>query len=153
MRRGTKLAALENDEGHGTDNGNEVEREVHEISDDSTGSKLGEWLRHKLTQLSDRVASRLDLALGGHQRGLASREQSAIEGVNQGIVDKEILAQDIEDGRLFTQYKQNSTNNGERPVEERQERDLRHIGDGEHQHCHPKTERYGGDQFRGERLP
>ena len=63
MRSGAKLAALENDEQHSSNNRDEVQRQVHEVADNGCWGELGEGLGDKLAQLRNGVASRLDLAL------------------------------------------------------------------------------------------
>lgn len=52
-----KLASLKYDEEYGTDNGDEVERKVHEVSDDGAGCELCERLGDQLAQLGNRVIS------------------------------------------------------------------------------------------------
>lgn len=51
MRRRAEFTALQDDEQDRPDDGDKVQREVHEVADDGRRGKLGEWLRHKLAQL------------------------------------------------------------------------------------------------------
>lgn len=153
MRSGTELASLKNHKDTSSNNGDEVEREVHEVPNNSAGRKLGERLGDKLAQFAYRVASRLDLTLGSNQGGLAAREKRAIKSINQGIIDEEVLAQDREDGRSFTQHKQDRCKDGKRAIEDGEKSGLWHIRDSKHQHRHTHAKRQGGHKLRGEGLP
>lgn len=83
--------ALKKDEHDSTDDGDEVERQVHDVSDDGAGSELGEGLLDEFAQTADSIAAATDLALPGHEFGLALGNQSAVERVNQAFLDKERL--------------------------------------------------------------
>lgn len=41
---GTESATVHDDEEDGSDDGNEIEREIHEVSDDCRGGEFGEGL-------------------------------------------------------------------------------------------------------------
>jgi hypothetical protein len=92
MRCWAELAALQNDKQNSANDRNEVQRKVHEVSDDGRGRELGEWLRYQFTELCDRVASRLDLSFVGDQRRHVTRHKRAIKDINQSIINHEVFA-------------------------------------------------------------
>jgi len=144
MRSRAESASLQDDKSNRANNGNEVERKVHQVPYYGIWCELGERPRDKLAQFAYRVAPRLDLALCGDERGLASGEQCSIKGVDEGIVNEEVLAQDVEDGRRFTEDEQDGAHDGKRTIEQGEEGDLGQIGDCEHEDRHAHTERHGG---------
>lgn len=169
MCRRPKLAALHDDEQHCADDGNEVERQVHEVADYRLGREFGERLRHNLTQLGDRVVAGLDLALVRDQRrqvavqeGLLSVNSTlsghmgktyAIEGVDESLIDQKVLAQDRKDRRALAEDEQNSGEERKRAIENCEDGGLRDIGYGKHQHRHTEAERDGREKLVGQWLP
>ena len=150
---GSELAALENHKHHGANDGDEVERQVHEVADDGAGSEFGKGLCGELAQLRDGVAAGLDGALLRNQRGLVARHERAVEGVDQGIVNEEVLAQHVEDGRALAEHQQHRGYEGERAIEDGEDGGLRHVGHDEHEYCDAEAQRHGRDQLLRERPP
>lgn len=95
--------ALEQDEHGGTDDGDEVEGQVHDVSDDGAGSKFGEWLLDELTKTTNGITATTDLALLGHEFGLALGNQSTVKSIDQAVLDEEGLGQGVEDGAALVE--------------------------------------------------
>lgn len=110
--------ALEQDEHDGTDDGNEVERQVHDVSDDGTGSKFGEWLGDEFTKTANGITAATDLALLGDKLGLALCDESAVEGVDQALLDQKGLGQGIEDGAALVETQQSGIDGGQGAVKD-----------------------------------
>lgn len=153
MRGWAELASLKHDKNERANNRDGSDGQVHEIPDDGLGSELCKGGADKLAQLCDGVASRFDLAFFGYQRSLVAADQCAVKGINQGIVDEKVLAQDGEDGRRLAEDKQNSGKDGERAVEDGEKGSLRDIGDGEHHDSDTQPKGDGRDELGSERLP
>ena len=72
---GSKLAALEDDEHDRPDDGNEVERQVHEVADNGIGGELCEWCLEHLAELCDGIGAGRNLTLGRHEGGLVAGDE------------------------------------------------------------------------------
>lgn len=148
-----KLAALKHDKDECTDDRDKVQGEVYEVADDGLGREPCKRLAHELAQLSDGIASWLDLALFGHEGGLVSADQGAVESVDEGIVDEKVLAEDREDGGRLAENEQHGGEDGEWTIKYRKNCGLGDVEQREHHGCHPKTERRGWYELGRERLP
>lgn len=153
VRCRSEPASLQDHEEDSTHNRDKVQREVHEVADDSARCKLRERLGRELTQLCDWVTARLDGTLLRDQSGHVARHESAVEGVDERIVNKEVLAEHIENGGALAEHKQDSRNESERTVEDGKDGGLRHVGHDEHERRHAQTKGDGGDQLCSERTP
>jgi hypothetical protein len=145
--------ALEQDEHDGTDDGNEVERQVHDVSDDGAGSELCEWLRDEFTKTANGITAATDLALPGHEFGLALGDKSAVKGVDQTVLNQECLGQGVEDGATLVQAKQSSIDGGQGAVEDGENGGLRKVTEEEDTGECGDAEGDGRKKLGCERLP
>ena len=74
----------------------EVQRQIHEVSDDRRGSELSERLAGQLAESCNHVsgATALDLTFLGNKSRLAALDECAIEGVDEAVFDEKSLAED-----------------------------------------------------------
>lgn len=153
MSSRTSALALEKDEHDSTDNRDEVERQVHDISDDGAGSELGEGLLDELAQTTDSITATTDLALSGHEFGLALGNQSAVEGVDQAFLNKERLGEGIEDGATLVQTQQCGIDGSQRSIEDCKNGSLGKVSKEEDTSECGETESEGWEEPVCERLP
>ena len=153
MSSRTGALALEEDEHDCTNNGDEVERQVHDVSDDGAGCELGERLLNEFTKTTNGITTTADLALLGDELSLALSDQSAVEGVNQALLDEEGLGEGVEDGAALVQAQQGGIDSGERAVEDGKYGGLRKVAEYEDTGEGADAEQEGGDEFGCERLP
>jgi hypothetical protein len=84
MGCGTRLAALERNEDRGSHDGNEVQREIEEVSDDGGWGEALKRLFDELAELGHRIRAipGLDVTTVGDQEGLVASD----EGLHLGLV-------------------------------------------------------------------
>lgn len=145
--------ALKKDEHDSTNNRDEVERQVHDISDDGAGSELGKRLLDEFAQTADSVSAATDLALLGHEFGLALGDQSAVECVNQALLNEECFREGVEYGATLVQAQQSGINSSQRSVEDCKDSSLGKVSEEEDTSECGKTESDSWDEFGCERLP
>ena len=150
---GTCALALEQDEHDGTNDRNEVERQVHDVSDDGAGSEFCEWLGDEFTKTANSIAAATDLALPGHELGLALCDQSTVKGIDQAVLDQECLGEGIEDGATLVQAEQSGIDGGQGTVEDGEDGGLREVSEEEDTGECGDAESDGGEEFGRERLP
>lgn len=149
----TGTLPLEKDEHDSTDNRDEVERQVHDVSDDGAGSELGEGLLDEFAQAANSISAATDLALPGYEFGLALGDQSAVECVNQALLDEECFRKGVKDGATLVQTQQSGINGGQRSVEDCENSSLGKVSEEEDTGECGKPESDGWNEFRCERLP
>ena len=154
MRRRTLSTGLRIEEDHRSEDGDEVQREVEHVADDSLRAELLERAFGKLAKLADGVGGAgFDLTSLSDNGGHVSGEKGAIEGVEQGVIDEECLGEDIDDGGGLGKGQEYGGEGGERTVEEGEDRGLWQIGENEHEAYHANRESESRHQLRKERLP
>lgn len=126
---GPSALALEEDEHDGTDDGDEVERQVHDVSDDGTGCELCEWLLDEFAETANGITTTTDLALLGDELSLALSDQSTVERVNQALLNEERLGQGVEDGTALVQTQQSGVDCGKRAIEDGEDGGLREVAE------------------------
>lgn len=84
---------------------------------------------------------------------LIAGQEGAVEGINQSIVDEEVLGEDVEDGGGFGEDEEDCGDDGERAVEDGEDGGLRDVGYGEHEDCDADAEGEGGEELVGEGAP
>lgn len=137
----------------GIHTGNEVERQVHEVSDNCLGTEAGEGRLEDLAEPGHRVAARLQLPALADDVGSVSRHESAVEDVEQRVLQEEVAGQDGDDGRALAENQDNRGEHGKWSVHEHQDSELRHVGKGEHRGHHADRESDGRNKLRQEGLP
>lgn len=95
-------------EKHGrANNRDEVEGQVHDVSNDGRRAELGKGVFYCLSKPLDGITSGLDLAtLTDHVDGI-SRDEGAIERVKNGLLQEPVPRDHIRNGRAFIQHKKN----------------------------------------------
>lgn len=98
--------ALQHNEDDGAHYRDEVERQVHKVADDGLRRELRKWLGDQFAQARNSVSSSgtFDLTLLSHKFGLAAGDKSAVEGVDQAVLDKESLGEDHGKSATLTQH-------------------------------------------------
>lgn len=153
VRCRSKFASLQNHEHHSTYDGDEVKRQIHEVADDGAGSEFREWLCCKLAQLCNWVTARLDSALLCDQSGHIARHEGTVEGVDERIVNEEVLAQHVEDGGALAENQQDGRYERQRSIEDREDSRLGYVCNHEHEHGDAESQGHGRDQLRREGPP
>ena len=73
------------------------------------------------------------------------REQAhPIKGIDEGVLDQEGLAQDVDDGGALAKGKKDCRQDGHGSVEDGQDGHLGQVGEDEHEDDHPDGEGDGG---------
>jgi hypothetical protein len=139
--------SLHDDEERGANYRNKVKRQVHEVSNYRLWRKALEWFAHQLAHTSNRVAAGRNLSLAGDESSLVASNKRlcqrlasdppeatsklayAIESVDKSIIDKEILAQDVENGGAFAEHEQYCCHNSQGTIHEREKRSLWQVGE------------------------
>jgi hypothetical protein len=145
--------ALKQNEHDGTNDGNEVERQVHDVSDDGAGSEFGEGLGDEFTKTANSITAATDLALLGDELGLALGDQSTVEGVDQAVLDQECLGQGVEDGAALVETQESGIDSGQGTVEDGEDGGLGEVAEEEDTGECGDTKSDGGDQLGCEGLP
>lgn len=111
---------------------NEVEREIHDVSDNGLRRKLAERIFDNFSKSFNGIASRLYLSsLTDDASGVLGNERS-IESVQESILQEKVAGDQIHDRGALIKYKENSRKDGQRAVDENQDGQLRKIGEEEH---------------------
>lgn len=79
-----------------------------------------------------RISSGLHFASLADDAGSISRNQSAIESVQECILEKEVSRYQVDDSRAFTQDEQDRGNNSQWAIDKDQDSELREVGKEEH---------------------
>lgn len=147
--------ALEQNEDDGSNNWNEVQWQIHDISDQGRRSELLKWALDQLSKLSNRVVeiSALDFTSFRKYACLVPSNQNTIECINQSILDEECSRENVDQSRRFRKDKENGCEGCEWPVDEDQDGELWQIGEEEHGNHHNEGERYGWEKLGDEWLP
>ena len=123
---------LEENENGSSDDGDEVERKIHEVPDDGLGTELLEGALDDLSKLLHWIATGLDLAtFADHVRGVASNE-SAIEGVKERILKEPVPRYHVGYSSTLVKDQENRGKDCKRTVDEDKESEVRQVGEGEH---------------------
>jgi hypothetical protein len=153
MSSRSSTLALEQDEHDGTNDGDEVERQVHDVSDDSAGSELCERLGDELAETTNGITAATDLALLGDELGLALGDKSAVKGVDQAVLDQECLGKGVEDGATLVETQESGIDSGQGTVEDSKDGGLWEVAEEEDTGECGDAESDGGDQLGCEGLP
>ena len=74
----------------------------------------------------------------------SGRATHPVKGIDEGVLDQEGLAQDIDDGGALAEGEKDRRQDGDGSVEEGQHGRLGQVGEDEHEDDHPDGERDGG---------
>lgn len=101
MRLRSVALALQDDKDNGANHGDEVQRQIQQVANDGIRRELGERLLDQLAQPLNVVSSRLDLPALLDQVLAILRQESAIEGIDQSLVNEEGARDQVGDGRAL----------------------------------------------------
>lgn len=123
---------LKKDEENGTNNRDEIEGQIHEVSNDCFGTESLEWFLQCLSEFLNRITAGFDLSPFLHNLPLVSREQCAVEGVENGIFQKKVARDSVDDCSTFVEDQKDGADHCDRTVHEYKDRELGEIGKGKH---------------------
>lgn len=149
----TAVATLQSDEDDRSHDGDEVERQVHDISDDRTGAELLEGTPDDLAKLCDGITARLQFSTLGYEVVGVLGDEGSVEGVEQGFLEQPILGDCVYDGGTLVEDKEDRRQDSNRPVHEDQHSELRQVGEGEHANQDTRAQHQGRDQLAEEGFP
>lgn len=132
---------------------NEVERKIHDVSNDGRRCELGEGVLQDLAEPRDRVASRLELPSLADDTSRVAGNKGAIERVQKGILQQEVAREEVDNSRTLVQDQQNRGENGKWAVHEDEDGKLGHIGEEKHGAEHSDGETQRGKDTGSEWLP
>jgi len=103
MRRRTSPLSLQDDENGRANNRNEVEWEVHQVSNDGVRCEFGKRRLDHLAQPCHGVTTTLDLPPSANQIRAVLLHKGPIKCVHQGFVEEERPGYDVADSRAFAE--------------------------------------------------
>lgn len=101
---GTSLQSDENDCSHHRD---EVERQIHDISDDCAGAEPLKGALDDLAKFGNGVLARLQFSALGDKAGGVVCHEGSVEGVEQGIPEHPVFGEHGYDGGALVEHEEN----------------------------------------------
>lgn len=132
---------------------NEVERQVHDISNQCLGAETLEGVLENLSQSLNGISARLELSAFTDEVGSVPGNQGAVKGVQEGILHHKVPGEERNDRRALVQDEHCCGEDCERSVDESHERELRHVGEEKHARHHSDRQRHNRGQLLKEGLP
>ena len=148
-----KLPALQNHKQHGANNGDKVQRKIHQVPQNRLRTKPRKRLPNQLAQPRNRIIPALQLAPRANKRLLPTLDKRAVKSVDESFFDEQRAADNVGDCRAFAEHQQDGGEDREGPVEERHDGCLRQVGEEEHEGCDAHAGRDGGCEAREEGFP
>jgi hypothetical protein len=134
---------------------NEVERQIHEVPNNSRRSEFGKRLASQLAEPGNHVSSTttLDLAFLRNKLRVATLDESSVKSVDETVFDEQSLAQDHGESAGFAEHEQRCGEGGKWTRGEEHHSGLREVGEEEHEGCDAEAESQGGRELVQKRRP
>lgn len=131
MGIGPVLLSLQQDEDYSPNDRNEVERQVHEVADDSLRCKFRKRFGDQFAQSCNSVTGGggFHLTLLRNQLRLAAGDESAIKGIDQAVLDQEGLRENHGQCATFAEDEQDRCKSSEWARGEELDSDLGKVGE------------------------
>nr|POE90036.1 hypothetical protein CFP56_20503 [Quercus suber] len=151
---GSILPALQNHKRHRAHDGNEVQRQIHDVSHQSLWREFGKRLRDQLSQTSNGITRRatFHLALLLHEHGLTLCDQGTVECINQAILNEKRFREHHGQRAALAKNEQDRRERRQRTRREHQHSNLWQVSEQEHdgRDARSKSERWR--ELREKRL-
>lgn len=129
------MQTLKSDEYSSPHYRDEVQRQIHQVSDDGLGAKALERASENLAQLGNGVTPRLKLPTLSNKVGSISGHQGPVKGVKQGVLEDPGTGDHGDDGRALVQDEEDGGQECDGTVHENHDGQLRKVGQRKHA-CH-----------------
>lgn len=147
------MLTLQSNEDHSSHDRDEVQRQIHDVSDDSLGAEALEGVLEDLAELGHGVTARLELSALGDEVGGVLGDQGAVEDIQQSVLKDEGLGNHVDNGRALAQNQEASGEDGDGAVDEDHQGELRQVGEGEHGRKNADAQCQGRNELLPEGLP
>lgn len=131
----------------------EVQRQVHNVPDESLGAELLEGVLQNLSESLDGITSRLELTTLCHNSSGVSRHESAIKRIKKSVPKQEVAGYDGDQGGALAQDQEDGGEHGQRAIRQDHDGELGQIGEEEHAREHADGKCDGGTETRKKGLP
>lgn len=146
-------ASLDQDEEKSADYGYEVQRQVHDVSNQSLGTEPLKGALENLAKLLYGIRAGLQLAALANDGIGISRNQGAVEGVKQRILEKPGTGGHVDDGGALVEDQEDCREDSQRAVEEDEDGKLGYVGEEKHAGHDSDGEQEIGTDAGQKRLP
>lgn len=147
------VATLDENERGSAYNRDEVQRQVHDVTDDGIGREFGERAADKLAQTSHGITARLELTAFLDDLGGVLGDKSSIKSVENSILEEEVARDEVDDDGALVQDEQRRGEGGQRSVDKDEDGQLGEIGEEKHEDGDTGCEGQGGDESLEKGLP
>lgn len=132
---------------------NEVQRQVHQVADDSLGAEAIERAPEYLAQLGNGIIARLKLPALGNEVGSIPSHQRSIKGVKQSVLEDPSPGDHGDNGRALVQDEKDGRQECDGAIHEHHDRQLREVSEGKHACQDADAERQRWTKLAPEGLP
>jgi hypothetical protein len=145
--------SLKEEEDGSADNGDEVEGKVQKVSNQSLDAKPAEGILQSPPQSRNGIIAGLELSSLLYELALVARQEGAIECVEEGILEKIVPSNHVDNCGTLIEDEEPRRDNGQGPIDKYENAELGQVGEREHAGYDSAVEGQILGQFGDKGLP